>query len=95
MLTFPRAFAAGLALASGAALAGAASANEGTTYFYSNDTTTLYAYPTESQTYYYSDPALSDPVIVAPAPRVYYYSAPTYVAPGNTTYYYGSTNHEH
>jgi hypothetical protein len=95
MLTVSRALAAGLALAAGAALACAAKANEGTTYYYSDDSTTLYAYPTEAQTYYYSDPALSDPVIVAPAPRVYYYSAPVYVTPGNTTYYYGPSNHEH
>lgn len=80
---------AAAALAASAALAGAAKANEGTTYYYSGDDgyQTYTDTDTPSGTYHYSVPA-----VVAPAPQVYY--APIYTERSNTTYYHSGSTHE-
>lgn len=81
MSKYSQALVAAFALAAGAALAGAAKADS-VIYYNSGD-----GYSTAPQVYTYSDP-----VIVAPAPQVYY--APIYTQRQNTTYYYGGSNHE-
>lgn len=82
MTWMSRALAAGLCLAAGTAISGAAKADD-VVYYYDDPPSLTYSYTTAPRTYYYSDP-----VIVTPAPRVYYYSAPVYTAPAPTTYYY-------
>jgi hypothetical protein len=81
------ALATGLALAAG--FAGAAKA-DGEVYYYADPPTLTY--DTAPRVYY------SEPVVVAPAPRIYYYTTPgyttyyqprvVYAAPPTTTYYY-------
>jgi hypothetical protein len=82
MTWMSRALAAGLCLAAGTAISGAAMADD-VVYYYDDPPSLTYSYTTAPRTYYYSDP-----VIVTPAPRVYYYNAPVYTAPAPTTYYY-------
>jgi hypothetical protein len=88
MTKFSRASAA-LALAASAALAGAAKADEGTTYYYTDDTTTgAYSDRFAPSANYYD----SNPVVVAPTPQIYY--APVYTERSNTTYYHSGATHD-
>ena len=77
-----------LALAASAAVAGAAKANEGTTYYYTDETTGAYSDRFAPSTSYYD----SNPVIVAPTPQIYY--APVHTERSNTTYYHGGSTHD-
>lgn len=74
---------AGLALVTGAGIAGAAKA-QNALYYYDDGSATITYRTAPARVYYYSAP-----VMVAPAPRVYYYSAPA-----TTTYYYGPSTQD-
>ena len=90
-LSLSQVSAAALALAASAAV-GAAQANEGTTYYYTDDTTGSYSAYSDTfapSTNYYYD---SNQVIVAPQPRIEY--APVYTERSNTTYYHSGSTHD-
>ena len=82
-----RYFSALAATVAAACLGGAAQANEGTTYYYTDDTTVPYSDRVAPSLRSYESPAID-----TPAPQVYY--APVYTQRPNTTYYYSGSNHD-
>lgn len=84
MNRFCRALAAGVAAA---CLGGAAQANDAIYYY--DDGTAAYSDSFAPSVRYYE----TNPVVLAPAPRVYY--APAYTVRSNTTYYHTGSNHDH